>query len=461
METVLSQRGQKLIVVNKFKFYRVYVTQEGVRWRCVNKACKAKIYVDESETILLREEEFHNHEAEKEDIQLRKAVSNKVKRKAVEDIYERPSKLIHSELKTNSQAISHIKTSDIYRIRKCIYNARRKQYPALPKTNKEVHDILETICVVTAKNEQFLLENNREHNIIIFSCPTNLKALCSSTSIYVDGTFNYCPKYFLQMFTIHILKNGHYIPLVFCLLPNKNKNTYLLALQIIARKCVDIIQQNFYPKQVVADFEQGIHGAVYSMWKNVTIIGCKFHLGQAWWRKIQSLGLSTEYKDTTSEIGKWLTYIFGLPLLDPEEVSDCFVFDLCSIQPNTSLKLNEFTDFLIENYISEEARFPPHIWAANIASAERTTNACESFHAHFNSQFYSSHPNIYVFLDVLKNIQTDVYIKLNSLDLPVSVNNKRYRMRLQYLNSLVNKYQSKEINRFDFVKCASFYFRKK
>lgn len=34
-------------------------------------------------------------------------------------------------------------------------------------------------------------------------------------TIYVDGTFKYCPKLFYQLFTIHGLSNGYYIPLVF------------------------------------------------------------------------------------------------------------------------------------------------------------------------------------------------------------------------------------------------------
>jgi hypothetical protein len=47
-------------------------------------------------------------------------------------------------------------------------------------------------------------------------------------------------------------------------------------------------------------------------------------LGQVWYRKMQNLGLSQDYKDSDSEIGKWLKS-FGLHFLDPTEVEDCFV----------------------------------------------------------------------------------------------------------------------------------------
>ncbi|KAF0718717.1 MULE domain-containing protein [Aphis craccivora] len=45
----------------------------------------------------------------------------------------------------------------------------------------------------------------------------------------MDGTFKYCPQFFLQMFTIHGLKNGH-IPLIFYLLPDKSIETYSFTL---------------------------------------------------------------------------------------------------------------------------------------------------------------------------------------------------------------------------------------
>lgn len=43
-------------------------------------------------------------------------------------------------------------------------------------------------------------------------------------------------KKFLQMFTLHGVKNGRYVPLVFCLSPNKCKNSYLKTLDNIKMK---------------------------------------------------------------------------------------------------------------------------------------------------------------------------------------------------------------------------------
>ena len=106
--------------------------------------------------------------------------------------------------------------------------------------------------------------------------------------------------------------------------------------------------------------------------------------------------MKVEYQNENSEIGKWLRHTFGLCFLSPEDVSDCFVFDFQSDQP-THAAVTKYCDYLIENYISDEAVFPPSMWALKSSSLALTTNACESFHAHYNSQFNSAHPNIFYF----------------------------------------------------------------
>jgi hypothetical protein len=54
------------------------------------------------------------------------------------------------------------------------------------------------------------------------------------------------------------------------------------------------------------------------------------------------------------------------------------------------------------------------------ASGEPTlaTNACEYFYSHFNSSFYTTHPNIFIFIEKLKEIQIEIYIKINSINEP-------------------------------------------
>ena len=67
--------------------------------------------------------------------------------------------------------------------------------------------------------------------------------------------------------------------------------------------------------------------------REVEIKGCRFHLGQAWYRKNYYLGLAQDNKDKSSEIGKWLSQFFGLPVLPPDETEDSFVEEMIPEAP--------------------------------------------------------------------------------------------------------------------------------
>jgi hypothetical protein len=72
-----------------------------------------------------------------------------------------------------------------------------------------------------------------------------------------------------------------------------------------------------------------------------------------------------------------------------------------SITP-IDIRVNTFYDYFIDTYIDENAAFPSYLWSSCYISSERTTNAFEAFHSAFGKYFYSSHPNILVFYEVLR-----------------------------------------------------------
>jgi len=71
---------------------------------------------------------------------------------------------------------------------------------------------------------------------------------------------------------------------------------------------------NVFPIIVYADFETAILNAVTTVWPGLEFKACRFHLGQSWWWKIQSLGFSKQYGKKDSEVSQFLKKIFGLSL---------------------------------------------------------------------------------------------------------------------------------------------------
>jgi hypothetical protein len=211
----------------------------------------------------------------------------------------------------------------------------------------------------------------------------------------MDGTFQFCTKFFCQMFTIQAFRNGYYISVVFCLLPDKRTVTYAELFKKIIERC-ESDEFVFKHSKIVIDFEQAIHSACSLVWPETEITGCRFHLCQSWYRKIQSLGLVSDYKNKNSDVGAFLRLFFGMHYLEAVEIGDFFSDELYSQIP-LDHRVTQFCDYVVENYIDDESIFPPSMWTSTTDSMHRTTNSCESFHNKFNSNFYSSHPNIFAF----------------------------------------------------------------
>ena len=144
------------------------------------------------------------------------------------------------------------------------------------------------------------------------------------------------------------------------------------------------------------------------------------------------------YKDKSSDAGKWLSKFFGLPLLSENEVEDSFAEDIMFDAPDDD-NCSKFAVYVLESYIAEMYIFPPCMWASvQDGNSPRTNNGSESFHAHFNAQFYARHPNIFIFLDVLQQKRTFTYIKIRSLDTPAL----QRRMEVEKINYSLEKYQT-------------------
>ena len=150
-------------------------------------------------------------------------------------------------------------------------------------------DIISHLCFVCCRQSQ---ENVTEKCLL---CSKNV--VKSLICLFADGTFKCCPKYFSQLYTFHGFRNGHYIPLVFCLLSSKSGECYRKMFTLLQECCYWKFNLSLEIETIHLDFEERMHTVVRKMFPEVVIKSCRFHLGQAWWRKIQSLGIAKEYKN--------------------------------------------------------------------------------------------------------------------------------------------------------------------
>jgi len=65
-------------------------------------------------------------------------------------------------------------TKDISDLRRNIYNTKRIIFSKFPVSQNEVHSMLLTMDIKTHTGEPFILSNDSDKNIIIFSCKANI-----------------------------------------------------------------------------------------------------------------------------------------------------------------------------------------------------------------------------------------------------------------------------------------------
>ena len=148
--------------------------------------------------------------------------------------------------------------------------------------------------------------------------------------------------------------------------------------------------------------------------------------------------------------------MFGLSFLPSEEVGDVFV-ELMSIKPEITA-VNKFANYLVDNYIDEDkAKFHSSLWAAFDCNSWRTTNGCEAFHSKFNSSCSTTHPNINDFIAHLQRVQTDTYIKINSVNNGVS-NEIVISPDRNFILEKIEQLKRKEFDNVIFVKLVSHHY---
>ncbi|KAE9536589.1 hypothetical protein AGLY_006991 [Aphis glycines] len=398
---IIFEKGKPLALLNLYKYRLIRTRKDGLKkWLCIQKSCYCSIVTNGN--LLHETTNEHNHSENS---------VQSIERQVLRENCKRKAKIEHRDIRS---------------IRKAMYDKRRQIYPAFPKS------LIESI-------EQ--LKSMDNNDVLKFK----------------DDQFVFVPDNKLFLYRINCLRNGFYIPVAYFFLPEKSKSTYIDMWLYLQDLCEKLIFKKLVVRKIHLDFEISAHGACREVFPSIEIQACRFHLGQCWWRKINSVQqLRTAYTND-DELGKWLKLFFELPFLPPHEIENAFV-ELVSICPNIDIGCL-FSDYLLNTYVEDDCLFPPKIWAQEPSENPRTKNGSESFHRTYNAQFHNPHPSIYLVISVLKETQEEICTKIISASkgrfnkmaladkqrLDHTINEyKKYLIHksiIKYLLSICNKYQ--------------------
>ncbi|XP_040067534.1 uncharacterized protein LOC115321405 [Ixodes scapularis] len=236
---------------------------------------------------------------------------------------------------------------------------------------------------------------------------------------FCDGTFKVVPSLFYQLCTIHALKNGITVPMVYGLLTNKTVATHRRFFQAVIDNIGPCAAQTLY-----TDFEMAAINAARDTISEVQIQGCFFHLAQSVYRKLCPLGFQARYAtDETFAVKDSLFWpmkmLLASAFLPAGDIPEAFQDIMEAFSPEAIQVADYFEDVYIgrprRNGICS-AQLPPKMWSvheATVGGMPQTNNSVEAWHYGLQSNVSCASPNFWAFLKSLKKEQAITELKLS------------------------------------------------
>ncbi|CAN7974631.1 unnamed protein product [Ixodes persulcatus] len=288
--------------------------------------------------------------------------------------------------------------------------------------------------------------------MLVFASHEQLRALSTSRTWYMDGTFSVCPRLFKQLYVIRCAAGESTVACVYALLLGKTFSIYEELFQAILYTC-EAKGYAPYPEIIISDYEMAAIRASKAVFgEDVTTKGCFFHLCQSTHRKVRELGLISRYK-TDDRFKKMCGMLDGLAFLPPDLVP----VGLDYIRGQAPTDLDDLIDYFDATYVNGTFRavssrvadgaltttmrrrrpeFPPTVWnvlEATLNNEDRTNNACEGWNSGFKKLVGHSQPSIWKLIDCLQQDQalSEVMLLQISRGEPPTKKTKRATRRLQ------------------------------
>ncbi|XP_055639888.1 uncharacterized protein LOC129777565 isoform X1 [Toxorhynchites rutilus septentrionalis] len=431
MELSTSQKDNRVLIYNGFE-YLYAKTLNGIdTWKCrENRQSKCHSRMKTRNNDIIQEPSSHSHDACPQ-----KAEANIAKRRMVEAmaeinatarnvIGETLSKLSTDVIAYLPKQSSLARTLRNHRVMKHLPNPPTADF-AIPEKYRDLvlHD-----SVLDGSNRILILGDR------------DLMGKLSQDTLFGDGTFDKAPNMFYQLYTVHAKVGNSYPPCVYILLTKKNEQTYLEMFNILKRLVPDMA-----PERILLDFEKACMNAARIVFPETEIKGCYFHLCQSIIRKINAVGLKSEYESNIDTRLK-LKSLAALSFVPKEDVQDIFK-SLASTFPDED-RFNEVLSYFFSTYIQGAAGrgplFHPRTWNhydTALNESPRTTNSCEGFHNALNSIFHCSHPSVWTLFDGLRrDLACHKLTLVNSETNQLEPTKRKYRKLYAIVASSVEKY---------------------
>lgn len=168
-------------------------------------------------------------------------------------------------------------------------------------------------------------------------------------------------------------------PLAYILMEKKSEAAYIKLFEELKKFVLGEVIN------VMTDYETALRNSIRKIYPGTSIHGCFFHFGQAVYRKGRALQLPLYSLGNMA-----LRMAMALPLLPVNDI-DKGIDLICNL-----LKHDEFS-----TYLQKWKRLFVSVYGLQ----HRTNNSVESFHHSLYSMVGRPHPNVWVFVNMLKRME--------------------------------------------------------
>lgn len=217
-----TRRGNVCVIFRNFKYREVRKFVNGnCKFSCCKKSCKSIIRTTADRKNVIEIFNEHDHKPYSEEQIQMDSFRSLTRKKAEEQVRSQPSAVVDEVLRAEKE--EDVDHEDYCKLKRSVYLQRRKKFPKLPKTLAEAQaTLLEYQDIIkTVGEEKFCYSDG---DLSIFTNVENLKLLCEATEVFGDGTFDYAPKFYTQLYTLHVFKQGYCMQVAYCFFAKERRH---------------------------------------------------------------------------------------------------------------------------------------------------------------------------------------------------------------------------------------------
>jgi hypothetical protein len=352
-EFSLSKRGKRTLLHHGFEFWKHRENNKGETvWRCSkheSSKCKALVRTKDDAVIGGQDHE-HTHTGNAGKSLARQAIGA-MKKHMTENIAT-PSASQGAVLVTLDPHVQMAlpKRSSISRVlrrhRQIKMQVKNSNGPLPPIPNDRTF-------IIPPRFQSLVLHDSgpreADDRLIVMGDRHLVDGLQRAQVWIADGTFKVVPSIFFQLYSIHFEHAAGITPAgIYCLMASKSRLTYD-KLMLVLRS----LMPNANPQRILLDFEMAAMNAFSASYPTAQISGCYFHLCQSIQRKVNDVGLKSEY-ESSRDVSDFIRCLQALSHVPVQDVVPAFE-ELLDEMPKDE-RINEVVSYFEHTYIRGRRR---------------------------------------------------------------------------------------------------------